>query len=116
MRNNLPEHKSKGFTLNELLVAILIIALLIGLLMPALTRGRAAARAAKCLNNLRQIGAFYLMYADQNDDRVPVGVSDSVSGIPYPDVETIPGGPSTPDGYLTARNHYLWAGGKPSAA
>ena len=40
------------------------------------------------------------------DDRIPVGVSDSVSGIPYPDVETIPGGPSThlPDAPISASN------------
>ncbi len=60
----------KGFTLIELLVVIAIIAVLMGILMPALSRVRAQARGIACLANQRSLSQAYIMYTDENDNRV----------------------------------------------
>lgn len=61
----------QGFTLIELLVVIAVIAVLVGLLLPALSSAREGGRAAVCLANLREIGMICRAYGDENKGKSP---------------------------------------------
>ena len=65
-----------GFTLIELLVVIAIIAILMAILMPALNRVKEQGKRAACMGNMKQLALTWIMYADDNDDRIVNGEAD----------------------------------------
>ena len=68
--------KFQGFTLIELLVVIAIIAILAGLLLPALAKAKTKAQGILCMNNGRQLMLAWRMYIEDNRDTLPFAYVD----------------------------------------
>lgn len=73
---------ANGFTLIELLVVVAIIALLIAILLPSLTKAREQSKRAACMSNLHQIAAAIHIYAGQNRDAIPRGPTEKIPYFP----------------------------------
>jgi prepilin-type N-terminal cleavage/methylation domain-containing protein len=76
-------HPRRAFTLVELLVVIGIIAVLISILLPSLSKARESAKRTQCLSNLRQIGVYLNMYANAYKQQVPLGHSTKLGDVEW---------------------------------
>jgi prepilin-type N-terminal cleavage/methylation domain-containing protein len=117
-------HKKEGFTLIELLVVISIIAILMAIMMPALTKVREQAKRTVCMSNLKQWALIFSSYTNENNDKFMPGWGSGASAdgswlvtlkddyIDNPDVLLCPGIKSYETDKATSTNrgsHGAWS-------
>jgi prepilin-type N-terminal cleavage/methylation domain-containing protein len=104
-RAGIMQTKKAGFTLIELLVVIAIIALLLAILMPALSRVREAAKRTVCSSQVKQIGLAMVAYTTDSTSRMPIYNSSKTSSSPYRLIHSY--------ALYRSESDYVDAGGKP---
>ncbi|HRK31404.1 MAG TPA: prepilin-type N-terminal cleavage/methylation domain-containing protein [Tepidisphaeraceae bacterium] len=103
--------KQRGFTLVELLVVIGIIGLLIGILLPTLSKARKAAQQTVCASNLRQMGVGLLLYINDHSQRLPFIVEplwNPPGSSTLTNFNADPSNPAvTPDSFMVVMSRYI---------
>jgi prepilin-type N-terminal cleavage/methylation domain-containing protein len=94
----------EAFTLVELLVVIGIIALLVGILLPALNKARKAANETQCMSNIRQLCLAMNLYTDANQGFIPGDGGDGSQSVPVTECDASNGATA----YLTWDDPSLW--------
>lgn len=77
---NIKKSKRHGFTFIALLVILAVLAILVAMLLPALASAKRRAQRIQCVNNLKQCGLAFRIWAGDNNDRYPMGVSNKFGG------------------------------------